>query len=194
MGAKNSLTASDAQAVEEAFQARSAVFSAAEGTAAAGEPLATVHSSSLIAPGRRGRLQRRSKRVNKSFLSLPEPRRVRDRIHVKYVATQPCLVCGRRPADAHHIRFAQHSALGRRVSDEFTVPLCRGHHRSLHRTGDEARWWREAAIDPMTSARELWIQTLVARGQLPPDDSGPATSPRVHVENSALPASPLPAA
>jgi hypothetical protein len=44
----------------------------------------------------------------------------------------------RRPADAHHLRFAQAPALGRKVSDELTVPLCRGHHREVHRCGDEA--------------------------------------------------------
>jgi hypothetical protein len=85
--------------------------------------------------------KRRPKAVNKATLSIPEPRRIRDREHVRYVAKQPCLVCGRMPCDAHHLRFAQPRALGRKVSDEFTVPLCRGHHREVHRCGDEAAWW-----------------------------------------------------
>jgi hypothetical protein len=76
--------------------------------------------------------------IDKSRLTHPEPRRFRDKEHVKFVAKQACLICGRRPADAHHPRFAQHRALGRKVSDEFTVPLCRGHHREAHRCGDEA--------------------------------------------------------
>ena len=75
--------------------------------------------------------------VNKTVLALPVPRRVRDREHVKSVAKQPCLVCGGRPADAHHLRFAQLPALGRKVSDEFTVPLCRRHHREVRRCGNE---------------------------------------------------------
>ena len=100
-----------------------------------------------------------SKPIDKSVLSFPEPRRVRDREHVRYVAQQSCLVCGRKPCDAHHLRFAQTRALGRKVSDEFTVPLCRGHHRELHRHGDEAKWWRKIAIDPMPVARELWLET-----------------------------------
>jgi hypothetical protein len=75
------------------------------------------------------------------------------------VAKQPCLVCGRRPADAHHLRFAQSRALGRKVSDEFTVPLCRGHHREVHRSGDEAAWWKKAGIDPTVPARVLWLQS-----------------------------------
>ena len=63
--------------------------------------------------------------IDKSRLARPEPRRFRDKEHVRFVAKQPCLICGRRPADPHHLRFAQHRALGRKVSDEFTVPLCR---------------------------------------------------------------------
>src|SRR4051795_8115319 len=35
----------------------------------------------------------------------------------------PCLVCGRAPSDAHHLRYAEPRALGRKVSDEFAVPL-----------------------------------------------------------------------
>jgi hypothetical protein len=92
-------------------------------------------------------------------LALPAPRRIRDREHVKAVAKQPCLVCGRHPADAHHLRFAQSPALGCKVSDEFTVPLCRGHHREVHHCGDEAAWWHRSGIDPIISARALWLQT-----------------------------------
>jgi hypothetical protein len=90
---------------------------------------------------------------------LPEPRRARDRDHIGYVAKQPCLVCGRQPSDAHHLRFAQSRALGRKVSDEFTVPLCRGHHREVHRSGDEVAWWQNVGLDPVVSARVLWLNT-----------------------------------
>jgi transcriptional regulator with XRE-family HTH domain len=105
--------------------------------------------------------------VDKSALALPEPRRVRDREHVRSVAKHPCLICGRRPSDAHHLRFAQTRALGRKVSDEFTVPLCRGHHRDVHRSGDEAIWWTSAGVDPTATARALWLQTHpMVRGQV----------------------------
>jgi hypothetical protein len=100
-----------------------------------------------------------SQSIDKSILSFPEPRRVRDRAHVRYVTQQSCAVCGRKPCDAHHLRFAQTRALGRKASDEFTVPLCRGHHRELHRYGDEPQWWRKVAIDPMAIARALWLDT-----------------------------------
>jgi hypothetical protein len=45
------------------------------------------------------------------------------------------------------------------VSDEFTVPLCRGHHREVHRCGDEAAWWKKTGIDPAVPARALWLET-----------------------------------
>ncbi len=64
-----------------------------------------------------------------------------------------------RPADAHHLRFAQPRALGRKVSDEFTVPLCRGHHREIHRCGDEAAWWKKVGVDPTVPARTLWLES-----------------------------------
>jgi hypothetical protein len=82
--------------------------------------------------------------------------RLRDKDHCKFVAMQPCLVCGRSRSETHHIRFAQPRALGRKVSDEYTVPVCRLHHRELHRYGDEASWWAGVNIDPVAPALELW--------------------------------------
>jgi hypothetical protein len=82
--------------------------------------------------------------------------RLRDQEHRKFVSQQPCVVCGRTPVDAHHLRFAQPRALSRKVSDEFTVPLCRLHHRELHRQGDELAWWRTLKIDPLPIALGLW--------------------------------------
>src|SRR5207248_11769585 len=108
---------------------------------------------------RQRRVRNQQRAINKTILALPVPRRVRDRDHVRSVAKQPCLVCGRRPADAHHLRFAQLPALGRKVSDEFTVPLCRGHHREAHRSGDEAIWRHKIGVDPTLTARALWLQT-----------------------------------
>jgi hypothetical protein len=97
--------------------------------------------------------------IDKSALSFSEPRRHRDRAHLEFVSSQPCLLCGRRPCDAHHIRFAQPRALGRRVSDEYAVPLCRTHHRVLHARGDEAAWWESIKVDPVPIARHLWAHT-----------------------------------
>jgi putative transposase len=57
--------------------------------------------------------------------------------------------------------------MGRRVSNEFTVPVCRVHHRELHRSGDEAAWWRKLNIDPLPVALQLWQHTR-ADGELAP--------------------------
>jgi hypothetical protein len=68
-------------------------------------------------------------------------------------------ICGRSPADAHRLRFTQPRAMGRHVSDEFTVPLCRTHHRDNHSSGDELAWWERRAIDPVATSRILWVST-----------------------------------
>jgi Rad52/22 family double-strand break repair protein len=98
-------------------------------------------------------------KIDKSQLTIAEPKRRRDKAHLKFVASQPCLVCGRQPSDPHHLRFAQPSAIGLKVSDEFTVPLCRGHHRQLHQAGNEVGWWKALNIDALPLARQLWEQT-----------------------------------
>ena len=95
--------------------------------------------------------------IDKSALELPGARRIRDREHVRHVMKQPCVVCGRRPSDPHHLGFVQSRALGRKVSDEFTVPLCRTHRCEVHRCGDEPAWWRQTGIDPLSTARALWL-------------------------------------
>src|SRR5262249_29623709 len=99
------------------------------------------------------------KSIDKSILTVASPRRYRNREHLRYVAQQACLLCGRKPSDPHHLGFTQPRALGRKVSDEFAVPLCRGHHRAVHRSRDERAWWRQAGIDPIKVARRLWKET-----------------------------------
>jgi hypothetical protein len=101
--------------------------------------------------------------IDKSLLAFSEPRRLRDKDHLSLVRTQPCTICGRRPSDAHHLRFAQLRALGRKVSDEFTVPLCRLHHREVHQAGDEAQWWSGRRIDPLAIAENLWSRSRLRR-------------------------------
>jgi len=80
-------------------------------------------------------------------------------VHVKWVSKRPCLICGRQPSDPHHLRFAQQPALGRKVSDEFIVPLCRTHHREVHRSSDEIAWWKRSDIDALEAAHKLWRET-----------------------------------
>jgi hypothetical protein len=97
--------------------------------------------------------------IDKSQLVLAEPKRLRDKAHLKFVTSQPCLICGRQPSDPHHLRFAQPRAIGLKVSDEFTVPLCRGHHRELHQAGNEETWWAARNIGALAIAKDLWAQT-----------------------------------
>jgi ERF superfamily len=154
---KNRLIAADADSVEQAFQARMTSFASPVESHTSGqtEHAAKPHRSKPTQPKK----SRSQKGIDKSALLLAEPRRIRDREHVRYVAKQPCLICGRSPSDPHHLRFAQSRALGRKVSDEFTVPLCRGHHREVHRCGDEAGWWRKVGVDPTVTARALWLES-----------------------------------
>jgi DNA recombination protein Rad52 len=97
--------------------------------------------------------------IDKSVLAIGEPKRLRDKAHVRFVASQPCLACGRQPSDPHHLQFAQPRALGLKVSDEFTVPLCRGHHRQLHQAGNEVVWWERLHINTLEIANGLWEQS-----------------------------------
>jgi hypothetical protein len=89
----------------------------------------------------------------------PKTRRQRDKRHRQFVASQACLICGRQPSDAHHLRFAQPRGLGLKVSDEFTVPLCRSHHREVHQARNEIRWWARLGIKPLDIAYKLWNTT-----------------------------------
>ena len=49
--------------------------------------------------------------------------------------------------------------MGRKVSDRFAVPICRLHHRELHRRGNEHIWWQNQGIDPLVVAVSLWART-----------------------------------
>jgi hypothetical protein len=146
---KNSLTATDAKLIEDAFERRLSELASPDAAATGPEATAATERTD---PGQ-------AKGIDKSILAVAAPRRYRNREHLRYVAQQACLLCGRKPSDPHHLGFTQPRALGRKVSDEFVVPLCRGHHRAAHRSRDERAWWRQAGIDPIKVARRLWKAT-----------------------------------
>jgi hypothetical protein len=162
---KNTLVAADASIVEARFRERLEAVERVIGSDAAqpekegGKSPATFNEEELLA----------SADALATIQTIPSEKpspqgrrlsaktiRLRDKEHCRYVSTQPCVVCGRTPTEAHHIRFAQRRALGRKVSDEYTVPLCRLHHRELHRYTDEASWWAGVSIDPVPIALQLW--------------------------------------
>ena len=165
MPAKNTLIAAAADLVESAFKVKLASIQSMQASveepagSVAGDGSATASgqifmelmeawaAAPIILPQKP---EARRRRVAAKTI------RLRDKEHCKFVATQPCVVCGRMPSEAHHIRFAQPRAVGRKVSDEYTVPVCRLHHRDLHTYGDEASWWAAVSIDPLAVALELW--------------------------------------
>ena len=158
--AKNGLAAVDAKLVEDAFEHRLSELASSDAVASSNDessvpqiarPQVTAPTESTNPDQPQG--------IDKSILTVPAPRRYRNREHLRYVAQQACLVCGRKSSDPHHLGFTQPRALGRKVSDEYAVPLCRGHHRAVHRSHDERAWWRQAAIDPIKIARRLWKET-----------------------------------
>jgi hypothetical protein len=167
--AKNTLTAVDAKIVEERFQDRLSTISdgqVPDETTAPDQPPDPLRDKKLMSadPAEAGTSQKASTATKKRSRSgmiraLGKTVRLRDKDHRKFVLRQPCLVCGRVPSDPHHLTFTQPRALGYRVSDEFTVPVCRIHHRELHRSGDEAGWWQKLNIDPIPVALRLWQHT-----------------------------------
>jgi hypothetical protein len=187
MAAKNSLAATDARRVEDAFVAKMAALGKGD-EEVINTPLSSSEPGELRSPQNPRAAEpsetSASNCVDKSLLALPEPRRLRDKTHCKFVSKQPCLICGRRPADAHHLRFAQHRALGRKVSDEFIVPLCRGHHREVRRSGNEASWWSKAGIDPIGAARTLWTETHPLRGAAEDPNPEQSTAARAATSDS----------
>jgi hypothetical protein len=165
---KNKLKALDAVAVEQAFRSQLAGSSKSENEGASSETITSKEELSEAGatpndipavPLKVKRRRNTGMGVDKTALAIGEPRRIRDKQHLKFVSNKPCLVCGRAPADAHHLRYTQPSAMGRKVSDEFTVPLCRTHHSELHRHGQEKDWWTANGIDPLSTAANLWQET-----------------------------------
>jgi hypothetical protein len=158
--AKNSLSAADAKLVEDAFERRLSDLPSSDGAALSNgdSSVPQIEGPQVITTTESADADQATG-IDKSILAVAAPRRYRNREHLRYVAQQACLVCGRKPSDPHHLGFTQPRALGRKVSDEFAVPLCRGHHRAVHRSRDERAWWQQAGIDPIKVARRLWKAT-----------------------------------
>ena len=169
LAAKNKLAGPDAKRVEDAFEQRLSELASA-GTDPASDDAPAIadagpHETSTAASTDPDR----SDGIDKSVLAVAAPRRYRNREHLRSVAKQPCLICGRKPSDAHHLRYLQPRALGRKASDEFAVPLCRVHHRAVHRVRDEQAWWQASGIDAMQVARQLWNDTRIDEGRIEPE-------------------------
>ena len=157
---KNSLGATDAKLIEEAFATRlSQLQAAAAGVVPRAAEVISTPAASVPGPDVPVGPEHAPTFIDTKILGVAKPSRHRNKEHLRFVAKQPCLVCGRKHSDPHHLGFMQPRALGRKVSDEFVVPLCRIHHREVHRAGDERAWWQQAGIDPVGVARTLWSRT-----------------------------------
>jgi hypothetical protein len=201
--AKNTLTAADAKMVEERFQARLSTISNGVAPAEISDGLtppqalrvATPGQSDVVAekqngpdagPSHKGSTRAKKQSRQDVVGALGKTVRLRDKDHRKFVLRQPCLVCGRVPSDPHHLTFTQPRALGRRVSDEFTVPLCRVHHRELHLSGNESAWWHRLNIDPLPVALKLWQQSR-ADGELFSSIEGVTQAPAAKTPDVSAP-------
>jgi len=143
---KTTLTAEDAQAIEAAYLAKLSRYT--ERQAELSDPTPGTEQDS-------SRAEQESPSTA-PVTPLTKLARRRSKAHLAFVASQPCLICKASPCDAHHLKIAQPRSLGHKVSDEFTVPLCRKHHQDLHRNGNEANWWANMQVAPLPIARELW--------------------------------------
>jgi hypothetical protein len=189
LAAKNRLSAEDAKLLEEAFEKRLSELLPSES-----DEVVNDRSESRSAGAEEiGKTDVHQVGIDKSVLGVAAPRRYRNRDHLRFVMQQPCLLCGRKPSDAHHIRFVQPRALGRKASDEFAVPLCRSHHRGVHRAGDEKAWWKQAGIDPLKVARKLWKHTRIDEGRIEPEPTAQGASADRPANTDATQNSPPPA-
>jgi hypothetical protein len=174
LAARSALTRADSQTVEDRFRALLASLDEAR---AEGEQADAARPPAGAGGGRSdgevGEPSRLTAEAAAASRLSGKTIRLRDKEHRQFVAAQACLVCGRSSADPHHLRFAQPRALGRKVSDEFTVPLCRVHHDALHQRGDEAAWWKSVNIEPVPIALVLWRST---RSGATPDPSSEAAA------------------
>ena len=153
---KNTLAVADAETVEASFRERS-----------------SRSREDSQAPGYRRLLTTQAPHTcrNKAKPSAVRRRLLRQRQSSDTNAPlrRPCVCAARSTADSSprnpassvaarpskHITLAS-PHLGRKVSDEYTVPVCRVHHRDLYGYGDEASWWVGIGIDPLPIALELW--------------------------------------
>jgi hypothetical protein len=160
--AKNTLTADDARAVETACQTVLDGFNdQVTGELEPSEPSTPNNGSGAATPSIATAAEDENSPAEAMVTPLRKEMRRRNKAHLAFVSVQPCLVCQRSPCDAHHLKFAQPRSLGRKVSDEFTVPLCRDHHHELHHHGNERAWWANLQIDAIKAANELWTATLL---------------------------------
>lgn len=88
------------------------------------------------------------------------PRRT-DEAHLKWLRTLPCIITGKRPVEAAHVRYADPSYAKRETGksekpdDRWAIPLCPEKHREQHAMNERA-FWDKHNIDPCKVALALY--------------------------------------
>lgn len=80
--------------------------------------------------------------------AFPKGKRKKDRKVLAEIRKRPCLLCFKRPTEAHHVVTR---GAGGDDSEENCIALCSVHHREIHKLGVETfadryqafRAWRE---------------------------------------------------
>jgi len=90
--------------------------------------------------------------------------RVHDDAHLRWLRTLPCIVSGKRPVEAAHIRFGSlaygkfPTGGGEKPSDKWAVPLHPDLHREQH-SGNEELFWAKRGLDPLAIASALFMNS-----------------------------------
>lgn len=91
---------------------------------------------------------------------MKQPRQ-RNEVHLSFIRLLGCVICGRSPVEAAHLRYGDQRAakrptgMGEKPSDCWALPLCPEHHREQH-SGGEKDFWAKHKIDPVFIALALW--------------------------------------
>lgn len=94
-------------------------------------------------------------------MKVPKRVVVRDRKYLDYVATLPCLVCGR--TDTVVPAHTGHSSMGMKDGDDMVIALCYLHHEALdgryikNSEGGKEKWLVKNVLRPsLAKAYQTW--------------------------------------
>lgn len=59
-------------------------------------------------------------------------KKIRDKNHLKFIRSLPCIKCFQAPSQAAHIRLNGGAGIGQKPCDSKTIPLCAMHHFQQH--------------------------------------------------------------
>lgn len=74
-------------------------------------------------------------------MANPKTEYIRDEKHRRFIASLPCVICGRGDVQAAHVRRGQAAGMGLKSSDDRCVPLCCFHHGIQHEKGELHFWY-----------------------------------------------------